>query len=110
MTAFDRLGRLSCRAMQPAPNVHGGWHAPLDRLDVRLMVVGDDRARRLACAARRLLEERFGGGGVAVLPQQHVDNLAVLVDGAIQVPFVLAAKEAHFVRVPVATERATVLA
>jgi hypothetical protein len=48
MTSFDRLGRLPSRAMQPAPNVHSGWRAPLDRLDVRLMVIGDDRARDLA--------------------------------------------------------------
>ena len=48
MTALDRLGRLPSRTMQPVPNVHGCWHGPLDRLDVRLMVIRDDRTRYLA--------------------------------------------------------------
>ncbi len=74
------------------------------------MVVRDDRARRLAPAAKRLLKERFGGCSIAVLAQQHVDDLAVLVDGAVQVPLVVAAKEEHLVDVPVATERPTVFA
>src|SRR5216683_2831512 len=79
-------------------------------LNVRLMVVGDNHAWRVRRAAQRLLEERFGGSGVAVFPQQHVDNLAVLVDGTVQIPLVLAAEEEHLVGVPGATERPTVFA
>src|SRR6266849_8733971 len=77
MAALDRLGRLPNRAVESAPNVHGCRHRPLDGLDIRLMVVSDDRARYLACAAERLLEERFSGCGVAVLSQLHFDHLAV---------------------------------
>src|SRR6266702_3857834 len=43
-------------------------------------------------------------------PQQHVHDLTVLVHSAVQVPLVRAAKKEHLVGVPVATERATVLA
>ena len=57
-----------------------------------------------------LLEERFSGCGVAVLLQQHVHHLTVLVDGAIQMPLVPATVEEHLVGLPAATERPTVLA
>src|SRR2546425_13223559 len=74
------------------------------------MMVGDDGTRRLACVAECLLEECLSRGGVAVLPEQHVHHLAVLVDGAGQVPLVLAAEEEHLVGVPAATEWPTGLA
>src|SRR5207245_7132028 len=48
--------------------------------------------------------------GVAVVTQQHIHDLAVLVDGAVQVPLVLAAEEEHLVGVPGATKRQTMLA
>ena|SRR5438876_11860256 len=42
--------------------------------------------------------------------QQHVDHLAVLIDGTVEVPLVLAAKEEHLVGVPPTAERSAVLA
>jgi hypothetical protein len=48
MTSLDELGRLPRRAMQSGSNMHSCRHGPLDRFDVRLMVVGDDAARHLA--------------------------------------------------------------
>src|SRR5947209_10432970 len=109
MTALDRLGRFSSHTMEPAPNVHGRWHGPLDRLDVRLMVVRNDRTRYLARTAERLREEGLCRRSVTVLPQEHVHHLTALVDCAVQVPLVLAAEEEYLVGVPVATERLTVL-
>jgi hypothetical protein len=38
VTTFERLGRHSVGTVEPTPNVHCGWHGPLDGLDVRLMV------------------------------------------------------------------------
>ncbi len=46
----------------------------------------------------------------SAVPQQHVDDLAVLVDGPVQVPLVIATKEEHLVGVSIATERSAVLA
>jgi hypothetical protein len=68
MTSLDRVGRHASGAVEPAPNVHGCWDCLLDGLDVRLMVIGDDGTRDLAYAAEGLLEERCGGGGIAVFP------------------------------------------
>jgi hypothetical protein len=110
VTSLDRLGRFSSYAMESTANVRSGWYGPLDRLDVRLMVVGDDRTGYLARTAQRLLEERFSGGGVAVLPQQHVHHLTALVDGTVQVPLVVATEEEHLVGVPAPTERSALLA
>ena len=42
--------------------------------------------------------------------QQHVGHLAVLIDGTVEVPLVLAAKEEHLVGVPPTAERSAVLA
>src|SRR5262249_24126134 len=83
------VGRLACHPVKSAASVHGARYRPLDGLDVRLVMVGHDRARHLACTTECLLEEGFSGCGVAMVPQQDVDYLAMLVNGAVQVPLVL---------------------
>ena len=45
-------------------------------------MIGDDRARDLAGAAERLLEECLSVCRITVLPQQHLDYLSVLIDRA----------------------------
>ena len=49
----------------------------LERLDVRLVVVTDDFFGHASGALLSLAEERFRGGGVAVLMQEYVHYMPV---------------------------------
>ena len=66
------------------------------------MVIGDD-GRRLGLGGRPdAPEECLSGSQVPPLTKQYVDHLAVLVDGAVEVPLDGATEEEDLVDVPAA--------
>ena len=66
------------------------------------MVISDD-GRRLGLGGHLgAAEERLGRGQVPPFTKQYVDHLAVLVDGAVEVPLDAAAEEEDLVDVPAA--------
>ena len=86
VAALDWFGGLACQTMEAGPNVQRAWQVLLGCPDVGLMVIGDD-GRRLGLGGRpNAPEECLSGGQVPPLTKQYVDDLAVLIDGAVEVP------------------------
>src|SRR6266851_1802192 len=79
----------------------------LERLDVRLVVVTDDFLGQASGALLSLAEERFRGGGVAVLTQEYVHYMASLVDQEIEVLLEPADAHEHLIHKPTLPERVT---
>ena len=65
--------------------------------DVGLMVIGDDDHRLGLGGRPGAAEECLGGGQVPAFTKQYVDNLAVLIDGAVEVPLDRATEEENLV-------------
>jgi len=87
VSAFDAAVILLQPVIQvgTGPVPHTLAQRGADRPGVAVVAVGRDPVRR--DAGRRLgrAEERLGGRHVAVLAQENVDQVPVLVDGAIQI-------------------------
>ena len=66
-------------------DVGGGRDQVVEHPQVRSGLVGGDLDRRRP-VPQGSDEEPAGGGGVPLLGQQHVDDLPVLVDRAVEVP------------------------
>ena len=75
--------------------------------DVGLMVIGDDDHRLGLGGRPGAAEECLGGGQVPAFTKQYVDNLAVLIDGAVEVPLDRATEEENLVDVPAAAKPTT---
>ncbi len=70
-------------------------------------MIGDD-GRRLSLGGRPgAAEECLGGGQVAPFTKQYVDYLAILIDGAVEVPLDGAMEEEDLVDVPAAAKPTT---
>ena len=63
-------------------------------------MIADDRVRGYACPAQCTAEEGLGTGAVPFVPQENIDASPVLIDGAIQVPFLSATAAEHLIHVP----------
>jgi hypothetical protein len=107
VAALDRFGGLARQTMEACPNVQRAWQVLPGCPDIGLMVIGDDSRwlglGRRPCAA----EERLGGGQVPLFTKQYVDHLAVLIDGAVEVPLDGATEEEDLVDVPTAAKPMT---
>jgi hypothetical protein len=86
--------------MQSGPDVTSGWHCGSHCFDVRPVVIADYGTRTVPCPTQSSAEEGDGTGAVPFVPQQNVDDLSVLIDGAIQVAFLSAAEAKDFIHVP----------
>jgi hypothetical protein len=107
VAALDRLGGLACQTMEAGPDVQRAWQVLPGCPDVGLMVIGDD-GRRLGLGARPgAAEECLGGSQVPPFTEQYVDHLAVLIDGAVEVPLDGAMEEEDLVDVPAAAKPTT---
>jgi hypothetical protein len=69
-------------------------------LHIWLVIVSNNRLRRDFRACNGLAEKRFRTGPIPFVPQEHIDNLPVLIDRAIQIKFLRPAKAEHFVDGP----------
>ena len=68
------------------------------------MVISDD-GHRLSLGGRPgARKECLGGGQVAPFTKQYVDDLAILIDGAVEVPLDGATEEENLVDVPAAAK------
>src|SRR4051794_9647439 len=87
VAAFDAAVILLQPVVQvgagPVPHIFAQLGA--DRPGVAVVAVGRDPVRRDAGDRLRGAEERLSGRHVAVLAEQHVDQVPVPVDGAIQI-------------------------
>ncbi len=63
-------------------------------------MVADDSVRGHACTTQGTTEESFRTGTVSFIAQQHIDDLAVLINRTIEVAFLFAAEAKHFIHVP----------
>ena len=89
MAPRDRLGGLARGAVQPRPGVPGHREDVLHGLDVRPVVIADERRGRGARASERLAEEGLRRRGVPAVTVEDIERLALLVDGPVQVAFLL---------------------
>ena len=91
-----------CSPVQPRAHVHCFRETLTDGLHGGLVMVAHDGVRRDSTGRERAAEERLrhlGVAVVAVVAEQHVEDLAVLVDGPVQ---------GAFLRAPVPNEEALV--
>ena len=115
MAALHALRRLAVRPVQPRAHVHCFRETLTDGLHVGLVVVAHDGVRRDSTGRERAAEERLrrlGVAVVAVVAEQHVEDLAVLVDGSVQGALLRAPvpKEEALVHRPCPAGPSTVLA
>jgi hypothetical protein len=93
--------------MEAGPDVQRAWQVLLGCPDVGLVVISDD-GRRLSLGGRPgAAEECLGGGQVPAFTKQYVDHLAILIDGAVEVPLDGAMEEEDLVDVPAAAKPTT---
>ena len=71
------------------------------------MVIGNDGRRPGLGGRSGAAEECLGGGQVPPFTKQYVDHLAVLIDGAVEVPLDGAMEEEDLVDVPAAAKPTT---
>jgi hypothetical protein len=89
MAPLDGFGRLATCAVQAGSDVTGAWAGAHHGLDVRLVVIGHDFIRHSTGALDRLAKESLCARSVRVVAKKHIDDHAILINGAIQVPLVL---------------------
>jgi hypothetical protein len=100
MAAFDGLGRLTARPMQACPKVLRAGTGRGYRLDIRLVVVGDDLIWDQPAALDSLAKEGLGTRRVSVVPEQHIHDHAVLVNRPVQVALLTRTEQEHLVDEP----------
>jgi hypothetical protein len=105
VATLDGLGRLPTCAVEPRPDVDGARTRGRHGFDIRLVMIGHDLVRRHPVALDGLPKEGLGTGRVAVLAEQDIDDHAILIDGAIQIPFLSLAKQEDLVHEPAPTDR-----
>jgi len=93
--------------MEAGPNVQRAWQVLPSCPDVGLMVIGDDGRRQGLGDRPGAAEECLGGGQIPPFTKQYVDHLAILIDGAVEVPLDGAMEEEDLVDVPAAAKPMT---
>jgi hypothetical protein len=107
VAALDRFGGLACQTMEAGPDVQRAWQVLPGCPDVGLMVIGHDGRGLGLGGCPGAAEERLGGSQVPPLTKQYVDHLAILIDGAVEVPLDGAPEDEDLVDVPAATKPTT---
>ena len=110
MAALDGLDGLPSLSMQRGADVVGTPRGTLHRRHARLVVVAIDTGRNFPFAGDRLPEERLRGDDVPAVWEEDVHDVAVLIDGPIEVARGGAVKEKHLVHPPALAEPPTVRA
>lgn len=83
---LDTFGGYAVGAMQASLDMQGTRRMSLERPDIGLVPICDNDHRGHASSPHGLLEESFGAGQVALFTQQHIHDLAMLVDRSVQIP------------------------
>ena len=102
-----KFGDLACQTMEAGPDVQRAWQVLPGCPDVGLMVIGDDGRRLGLGGCPGAAEECLGGSQVPPFTKQYVDHLAVVIDGAVEVPLDGATEEEDLVAVPAAAKPTT---
>ena len=110
MTALDGLGGVATTAMQPRAYMTGERDEHGRCFHIRLVMVSNNCLGRHVRTCERLAKKRLCTGPVTFVPQQHINDLPVLVDGPIYVEFLCTAKAEHFIHRPVPPDPPSVLA
>ena len=104
MTALDGLGGRAATAMQPRAHLAGEQDDRGHSFHIRLVRVNNDCFGHNIRTSQGLTKKRFCTGPIPFVAQQHINDLSVLIDRAIEVEFLLAAKAKYVVERPCAPD------
>ncbi len=85
MTTLNGLSGVAATAMQARAHMTGQRDDRGYRFHIRLVMVSDYLARRYARTGECLAKKRLRTGPIAFVPQEHINDLPMLIDRAIRV-------------------------
>ena len=92
MTALAGLGSVALTAMQPRADVAGERDDRGYSFHLRLVMVRNNCGGGDVRTGQGLTKKGFRTGPLPFVPQEHIDDLPVLIHGTISGEFLLAAK------------------
>jgi hypothetical protein len=104
VTALDGLGGRAATAMQPRAHLAGERDDRGHSFHIRRVRVSNDCFGHNIRTSQGLPKKRFCTGPIAFVTEEHVNKLPVLIDRAIEIEFLLAAKAKYVVDRPCARD------
>jgi hypothetical protein len=109
MAALNGLSGVAATVMQPRADMASEWDDCRHSFHIRLVIISNDRIGLYLRMVHGSPKKGFCTRPIPCVPQQDINDLPVLIDCAIQVKFLLAAKAKHFIHRPVSPDSPAIL-